>query len=95
MLALELMTGEQPFSHIQRDITVMFELTNGRLPERPTEPARSRGLGQALWDLMLRCWAQTPDSRPSMTEVRTILEQIKAERKTPMILQCEPIISHR
>jgi hypothetical protein len=92
MLALELMTGEQPFSHIQKAISVMYEVTHGKLPEKPGEPANSRGLGQELWALMLRCWAQDPDSRPSMTEVRSIMEQIKAERRAPTVLQCERII---
>lgn len=76
MLCLELMTGERPYSHCARDVYVAMELLQGRLPERPGEPAVSRGLDDALWDIMLHCWKKPPVERPTMTKIKEMLRSI-------------------
>jgi serine/threonine protein kinase len=78
MLALELMTGEQPYSYIRRDVTVSLAVTSGKLPEHPGHSAESNGLCTELWSTMQRCWQIRPEDRLSMTEIRLCLENIQA-----------------
>jgi son of sevenless len=81
MLCLELMTGQQPFSELPRDINVMFALANKQTPQRPTKGviATSEGLGQEMWSLMLKCWRPDPTTRPHMTELKLSLDRLRAE----------------
>jgi son of sevenless-like protein len=83
MVCLELITGEQPFSYISRDIIVMRELDQGKLPERPGRHVTAQGLSDDLWSLMKKCWHKKPDSRPSMTYVKEKLAGIRGLPSTP------------
>ncbi|RDB23999.1 Serine/threonine-protein kinase STY17 [Hypsizygus marmoreus] len=77
MVCLELMTGEQPFSRISRDIIVLRELDQGKLPERPGRQITAQGLSDDLWVLMKKCWHKRPESRPSMTYVKEKLAELR------------------
>ena len=81
MLCLELMTGERPFHDRLWDIHVAMALQEGKLPERPGQPAISRGLSDGLWEIMMQCWNHTPQSRPSMSKVK---EMLRALPPTPV-----------
>jgi len=59
---------------------VMFDITEGKRPPRPVHPA----LTDDLWELMERCWAQEPDSRPEMLEVLQVLRSSSVSLFTPM-----------
>jgi son of sevenless-like protein len=76
MLCLELMTGAQPFKNRERDIQVALDLREGKLPERPGEPAVSRGLSDSFWIVMLQCWDKNPEMRPSMTRIKEMLKSL-------------------
>lgn len=80
MFALELMTGAKPFAYLPRDLMVIRELDQGRLPERPGPEVTQRGLDNDLWNLLRKCWNKKPDSRPSMTTVRMKLADIRGIR---------------
>jgi son of sevenless-like protein len=77
MLCLELMTGEHPFSDLPRDVNVTMQLARGKLPSRPGPLATARGLSDELWALMHQCWSKRPESRPSMTIIKSKLEHMK------------------
>ncbi|KAG5645836.1 hypothetical protein DXG03_005177 [Asterophora parasitica] len=77
MVCLELMTGEQPFSKISRDIIVLRDLDGGKLPERPSRQVTAQGLSDDLWALMKKCWHKKPDHRPSMTAIRERIAEIQ------------------
>ncbi|KAG6861734.1 hypothetical protein C0995_012738 [Termitomyces sp. Mi166 len=77
MVCLELMTGEQPFESVTRDIVVLRELDQGKLPERPGRQATAHGLKDELWSLMKQCWHIKPESRPTMTVVKNALLVIR------------------
>lgn len=77
MVCLELMTVEQPYSDIPRDITVLRELDQGRTPNRPGRLVTSRGLSDDVWSLMRKCWNKTPTSRPSVANIRLKLEKLR------------------
>lgn len=72
MLCLEVLSGNQPYSHIQRDLSVLNEIENSRVPPRP-EAEASRGITDGMWNLLTRCWGTDPKSRPSMTYIRAQL----------------------
>ncbi|KAF9496004.1 hypothetical protein BDN71DRAFT_1446698 [Pleurotus eryngii] len=84
MFALELMTGAKPFAYLPRDLMVIRELDQGRLPERPGPEVTQRGLDNDLWNLLRKCWSKKPDSRPSMTTVRMKLADIRGIRYEPL-----------
>ena len=76
MLCLELMTGCQPYSDVDDDITVAINLSKWRLPPRPGPMVTEQGLTDDLWALMLKCWHKTPHQRPTMTEVKDEMKRI-------------------
>jgi son of sevenless-like protein len=74
MVCLEILSGHQPFNNISRDIVVMREIDNGKIPERP---GRVVGLNDDVWALMRRCWTKKPEARPSIKEVKEKLLDIR------------------
>lgn len=77
MFCLELLSGDQPYANIPRDVAVLREIDRGKLPERPGRLATGQGLTDEMWTLMKKCWNKNPGSRPSMTEIKTKLLQIR------------------
>ncbi|KAJ6547312.1 ras guanine nucleotide exchange factor domain-containing protein [Mycena capillaripes] len=77
MVVLELMTGQPPFGNIPRDITVLRELDQGKIPDCPGRVATARGLSDELWAFMRKCWHKKPDSRPSAAVVNSRLLQLR------------------
>lgn len=73
MVCLEILSGHRPFNNISRDIAVMREIDNGKIPERP---GRVVGLNDDVWALMRRCWTKKPEARPSIKEAKEKLLQI-------------------
>ena len=64
------MTGEHPFSNIKRTPEVLIRMQSGDRPPRPTDPAVvERGLNDAMWNLLTRCWSSIPQMRPSVQQV--------------------------
>ena len=48
----------------------MFAVKLGKRPSRPLrEISRIRGLNDEIWDVIVACWTQDPNARPSATEV--------------------------
>jgi len=74
MVCLEILSGHQPFNNISREIVVMCEINNGRIPERPGQVV---GLNDDVWALMRKCWTKKPETRPSIKEVREKLLEIR------------------
>ncbi|TFK72558.1 ras GEF [Pluteus cervinus] len=77
MVCLEIISGQQPYSTISRDISVVRELDQGKTPERPGRHIMQQGLTDELWSLMQKCWQKKPRLRPSMTQVRLKLSSIR------------------
>ncbi|KAF8168726.1 kinase-like domain-containing protein [Pholiota molesta] len=77
MVCLELLSGEVPFSSIPRDIAVLRELDNGKLPKHPGRSATAQGLSDEIWALLQKCWQRKPESRPSIEEIKKSLMVLK------------------
>lgn len=72
MVALEIVTGKQPFYYIQNDSTVIYKIQSG---DRPM--ARRYGSPDPkIWAILEACWQYEPELRPSMTDVTERFEQI-------------------
>ncbi|TFK25613.1 kinase-like protein [Coprinopsis marcescibilis] len=63
----EVLTGKVPFYECSRDAKVSLKVMSGQLPSKPlrdeTHPSRVHVL-EALWEIMVQCWARDPQDRP-------------------------------
>ncbi|KAG1749141.1 kinase-like domain-containing protein [Suillus paluster] len=76
MSILELVTKQAPYSHRKRDLAVVMDINDGRLPLRPTEPADvSLLLHDQLWEVLNRCWYYEAQERMSIEDVTIRLEE--------------------
>ena len=82
MICLEILSGEPPFSNMQRDIAVMRELDNGKLPKHPGRIAMTQGLSDEMWALLQRCWQKKPELRPSIGDIRKSILEIRGVSPT-------------
>ncbi|KAI9508854.1 ras guanine nucleotide exchange factor domain-containing protein [Russula earlei] len=82
MLSLEIFTDNVPFSHISNEAFVPLAIRDGPLPTRPEQNITLKGLSDAMWDLLNRCWQRDPGSRPSMPEIREVIQQIHPSRSS-------------
>jgi son of sevenless len=79
MLSLEIFTDDVPFSHVSNEAFIPLVIRDGPLPTRP-EHANTRGLDDAMWNLMNQCWQRDPKSRPSMSVIREAVQNIHPMR---------------
>ena len=79
MSILELLTLKSPYSHRKRDVIVMQDLQEGRLPLRPEEPEAIPWMTDGLWaTLHGRCWAIQSENRLTIAELSLYLEEVSA-----------------
>ncbi|RDB23137.1 Serine/threonine-protein kinase STY17 [Hypsizygus marmoreus] len=70
MTVLEVLTHQQPYSHIRHATEVVIKSSAGEFPRRPTDSrVIERGLDDKLWTLLARCWSKRPDARPTIKQV--------------------------
>lgn len=88
---LKVFTDRVPFLDIVYDWTVYEKYKEGKRPNRPPHPSLTWGLTDELWNIIQRCWAQSPDDRPSMSEVVSELTEIQRLREMqPAPQQIDP-----
>ncbi|KAG1760062.1 kinase-like domain-containing protein [Suillus occidentalis] len=77
MSILELVTKQAPYSHRKRDLTVIMDISDGRLPLRPTEPEDvSRWMHDELWEVLNKCWYFMAQERMIIGEIKFCLERL-------------------
>lgn len=77
MSILELITKQAPYSHRKRDLTVIMDISDGRLPLRPTEPEDvSRWMHDELWEVLNKCWYLMAQERMNIGEIKIRLERL-------------------
>ena len=79
MLSLEIFTDNVPFCHVSNEAFIPLVIRDGPLPTRP-ELTNTRGVSDAIWNLMNQCWQRDPKSRPSMSEIRETIQNIHPMR---------------
>src|ERR1700761_4397883 len=80
MLCVEIFTNNLPFSHIQNESYVPIVIRDGTIPTRPEDDITTKGLTDAMWDLMKQCWQREPGSRPKMPEIRETIQNMLPTR---------------
>ncbi|KAJ7117403.1 kinase-like domain-containing protein [Mycena crocata] len=76
MTVLELFTHEQPYNNIKHTTEVVIRSAKGEQPPRPTGPrVLERGLNDALWELLCRCWVNEPSQRPTIQQILDMFPQ--------------------
>lgn len=67
----QVMTQRRPFHDCVSDGEVIRKLLNGILPTRPRgNPGLDIDqIDDAMWNLMMSCWAQKPENRPTCTQI--------------------------
>ena len=68
----QVLTGLQPF-HRLSSFAVVVAVQKGERPKKPSN-AKTLGLSDALWGLVLRCWTKSPTTRPAAKELLRCLE---------------------
>lgn len=75
MLVLECISQDKPFANLRRDAAVIHAVVNKKQhPGRPVGPMSEKWLSDALWEVMKKCWATTPATRPLMEQVCDFFE---------------------
>ncbi|KIM82030.1 hypothetical protein PILCRDRAFT_88827 [Piloderma croceum F 1598] len=70
----EMFSGEVPFYEDPSDIRVVLSVMQGKRPPRPSHQlSGTRGLNDAIWQLVETCWAPDPTERPT---AKHIVEQL-------------------
>ncbi|RDB21806.1 Serine/threonine-protein kinase STY46 [Hypsizygus marmoreus] len=69
MTILEVVTGREPFSHRRYDTAVMMDVIQGLRPNRPQDPC----IADNIWDIIVACWQDDPQARPTATLVESWL----------------------
>ncbi|KAG7095918.1 hypothetical protein E1B28_006602 [Marasmius oreades] len=71
----EIFTGVCPFPDVPHEITVAFQVVQGRRPSRPQEITE---LSDAMWTIMESCWNANTSSRPTAVAVVEMVIQMDA-----------------
>jgi serine/threonine protein kinase len=76
MVIHETISGNVPF-YKHTDLAVFVKVLEGERPLREVECADS------LWEILERCWAPQPGSRPSIRDVLRCLERLSQSHELP------------
>ncbi|QRV89372.1 Ephrin type-A receptor 4 [Ceratobasidium sp. AG-Ba] len=77
MTILETFTGRVPYPEKNLEVAVLHTIAQRRLPDRPYDSIPNTRWGEALWKLLLMCWAEDPGQRPAALQVRDELQRIR------------------
>ncbi|KLO16775.1 kinase-like protein, partial [Schizopora paradoxa] len=77
MVIYELLSQETPYPHLKTDMQVMFAISRGILPTRPTNTVKNGGydVDDELWKLSHLCWNSEPSARPTVENIIILLNQ--------------------
>ena len=81
MVIYEVLSGHAPFVPFPHCV-VMRKVIEGEHPLRPNGPEGAY-FTDDLWQMLVRCWADQPQSRPCITTVLERLENVSRALKTP------------
>jgi hypothetical protein len=59
------------------DKEVQRQLSEGDYPDRPGS------IPSEIWNVMVKCWTNVPEHRPTISEVVSSLQQIRARTSPP------------
>ncbi|KAF7973128.1 hypothetical protein HWV62_16168 [Athelia sp. TMB] len=69
MVCYEMFSGRIPFVG-KREHLLIRAIVNGERPERPLDRlSQTRGLTDSVWDIIVTCWRQRPEERPTAAQI--------------------------
>jgi serine/threonine protein kinase len=83
MVIYEVLSGRVPFSQFGPYI-VIWKVMDGERPERP-KGVEGAWFTNELWQMLTRCWATQPESRPSVAAVLECLERVSRDPGPPSL----------
>ncbi|CAE6427540.1 unnamed protein product [Rhizoctonia solani] len=90
MTILETFTSEVPFADESEQSLLVHILSRKKIPTRPGTIIPSRSInGNALWDILTRCWALDPKDRPSAGVVWHEIKSITPETLKALEVESE------
>ncbi|KAH9057640.1 hypothetical protein EDB87DRAFT_1746990 [Lactarius vividus] len=95
MLCVEIFTDNVPFNLIPNEAFIPLVIRDGTLPTRPEGDITTKGLTDAMWDLMNQCWRREPESRPKMPEIRETIQNMLPMRSASQMGRSYSLISGR
>ena len=81
LIPFQVLSGTHPWSGILNDIAVVFQLSRGNKPARPS----SRSIEDQHWEFIQRCWSSIND-RPCAQDVVSSLQQFLHSLPPPLPL---------
>lgn len=76
LLSLKMFSGCIPF-YGKREPQVIYAIGYGKRPDRPSgQCARTRGLTDPVWDIIIKCWEQQPSLRLSAAQAAQQLRDL-------------------
>jgi hypothetical protein len=82
MVAVQIFSGQVPFSEAKSDAAVVAKVLRGTRPAKPEE-AHRRGLTAVIWEWLENCWQERPVSRPPMSLVKDGLKAARDNHAHP------------
>ncbi|KAF8600010.1 kinase-like protein [Ceratobasidium sp. AG-I] len=79
MTMLETLTGKRPFKELEKDTSVILALSKGKRPHRPKRILDQSRRGAPFWDILQKCWSQSPADRPTANEVNRLMSLMGTE----------------
>ncbi|KAI9464893.1 kinase-like domain-containing protein [Boletus coccyginus] len=70
-IALQVLSGKQPWSEIHEDTSVIICLAQGRKPGRP----KSQPIDDQHWEFINTCWSPIQEHRPTARRIVSTVEQ--------------------
>ncbi|KAG9312304.1 kinase-like domain-containing protein [Chiua virens] len=72
-VALQVLSGKQPWSEVIEDVAIVLRLAKGHRPDRP----QSRIIDEPHWDLIQRCWSsiiERPSAKETVSDIQRFLD---------------------
>ena len=89
-ISFQVLSGQHPWSEIKNDMAVMYQLSRGNKPKRPSSPL----IEDRQWELIERCWSSV-DDRPCTEDVVSSLQQFLRSFPPPLpLLDMFRLLSH-
>ncbi|KIO30451.1 hypothetical protein M407DRAFT_20511 [Tulasnella calospora MUT 4182] len=79
----EVLTKDVPFTQVQHTGSIVSRIVTGRLPAIEDDTQQPQVL--ALCDLMMNCWKQTPEERPSASQCQENLQGMTSTQPSPTL----------
>ncbi|KXN84851.1 Serine/threonine-protein kinase HT1 [Leucoagaricus sp. SymC.cos] len=79
-----LLSGKVPFCQFSNDFRAISAIGRGDKPARPGQDGRGgSAIGDAIWDLLMRCWEYEVTDRSPSSKIQEMLSYICTEDRRP------------